>query len=195
MLSLQEIFTTSIENNASNNPDAILTKLKDAYYRLQNGFGFRKTPAEWGAFPLEPYSHTPYAMPAQQPGMTGQVKEDILTRVAELGVTVKDGVLSFNPALLRKEEFLTEPSLFRYINTTGAFETLTIPADALAFTICQVPVVYHLGQSNKITVTRNNTPTENQNALVLPTEISTALFNRDGTVNQIDVWISPNLLM
>ncbi|MCL2363469.1 MAG: hypothetical protein FWC71_02270 [Defluviitaleaceae bacterium] len=195
MLSLQEVFTSSSENKANDKSNRTLTDLKATYYRLQNGFGFCKKPTEWGAFPLEPYSHTPYAMPAQQPGMTGQVKEDILTRVAELGVAVKNGVLSFNPTLLRREEFLVKPSDFRYINTSGTFETLEIPTNTLAFTVCQVPVVYHLGHTNKIIVTHNNTQTEYANTSALTKEISTSLFNRNGTVKQIDVWISPDLML
>ena len=40
--------------------------------------------------------------------MTGQVKEECVTRISELGVMVEHGVLSFNPALLRTKEFLSE---------------------------------------------------------------------------------------
>ena len=43
---------------------------------------------------------------AQQPGMTGQVKEDILCRFGELGVFVKEGKVGFNPKLLRRYEFV-----------------------------------------------------------------------------------------
>jgi hypothetical protein len=37
--------------------------------------------------------------------MTGQVKEDILSRIGELGINVKDGKIIFNPRLLRRNEF------------------------------------------------------------------------------------------
>ena len=46
----------------------------------------------YGAFPTDPYSHTPAGKGAQQPGMTGQVKEDVISRFGELGVEVKNGV-------------------------------------------------------------------------------------------------------
>ena len=39
---------------------------------------------------------------AKQPGMTGQVKEEILTRFGELGVRVEEGAIVFEPALLRQ---------------------------------------------------------------------------------------------
>ncbi|MEZ4646669.1 MAG: hypothetical protein R3E31_28750 [Chloroflexota bacterium] len=79
----------------------VTTALAAAYYDIRAGLGFNKSPAEYGAFPTDPYSHTPAGRGAQQPGMTGQVKEEILTRWGELGVFVQDGVLHFAPTLLR----------------------------------------------------------------------------------------------
>ena len=143
MLSMQEVFTNAILNGSND-----FGKLKETYYRLQEGFGFRKDAADWGAFPLEPYSHQSFDNLAQQPGMTGQVKEDILTRYAELGLVVKDGVISFNPALLRSEEFTKKTGVFKYFDVSGNKAKVGMPKESLAFTICQVPVVYIL---------RNNT--------------------------------------
>ena len=37
--------------------------------------------------------------------MTGQVKEDILSRFGELGVRVSDGTLGFDPTILHVNEF------------------------------------------------------------------------------------------
>ena len=68
-----------------------------------------KPPTLYGAFPTDPYSHTPEGKGAQQPGMTGQVKEDIISRFGELGVFVEDGTLLFDPCMLRKEEFISNP--------------------------------------------------------------------------------------
>ena len=56
------------------------------------GIGAHKSPVNYGAFPSDPYSHTPAGKGAQQPGMTGQVKEDILSRFGELGLRVKEAV-------------------------------------------------------------------------------------------------------
>ncbi len=69
--------------------------LADAYDDIRCGFGFTKTVTRFGAFPTDPYSHTPRHTGAQQPGMTGQVKEEILTRLDELGVEVENGCLGF----------------------------------------------------------------------------------------------------
>lgn len=69
--------------------------LAEVYGEVRNGLGFCKTPAEYGAFPADPYSHTPWHSGAQQPGMTGQVKEEIITRRTEWGVRVEGGRLGF----------------------------------------------------------------------------------------------------
>jgi len=91
-----------------------------AHYRaVRDGLGYRKRVDEYGAFPFDPYSHTAAEGGAQQPGMTGQVKEEILTRWGELGVRVRDGRVCFDPVLLDERE---------------------VPRDgALAFTWRQVP--------------------------------------------------------
>jgi hypothetical protein len=56
--------------------------------------------SEFGAIPIDPYSHTPAHAGAQQPGMTGAVKEEILTRPRELGVRVAGGRVVFDALLL-----------------------------------------------------------------------------------------------
>jgi len=56
-----------------------------------------KPPARHGAIPTDPYSHTTGFAGAQQPGMTGQVKEDLLTRMSELGLHIEAGRISFRP--------------------------------------------------------------------------------------------------
>ena len=63
---------------------AILAELRAYYYAIRAGLGLAKSPDLYGGFPTDPYSHTPGHTGAQQPGMTGQVKEDIISRFAEL---------------------------------------------------------------------------------------------------------------
>jgi len=198
MLSLQEVFTNAAAECNTNSTQ--LLELKDTYYRLQSGFGFHKTPKQWGAFPLEPYSHTPYGMPAQQPGMTGQVKEDILTRMAELGVRVKDGAIHFDMSLLNLSEFLTEPTIFRYIDVNGEWCEFPLPEKSLAFTICQVPVVYRLSNKNTIMICTNEMVygSDFKSVLgvssILGASLSRAdslkIFARLGIVYRIEIWLN-----
>ncbi len=69
LLAVQEAYFASWQAN----PDSKETKALAAhYYRVRDGIGFNKTPEAYGAFPTDPYSHTPKHAGAQQPGMTGR---------------------------------------------------------------------------------------------------------------------------
>jgi hypothetical protein len=81
------------------------------YRRVRNGLGYRRSAAEYGAFPADPYSHTAGEGGAQQPGMTGQVKEEILTRWGELGLRFEHGLIRFDPVLLDPAELPREGPL------------------------------------------------------------------------------------
>ena len=105
-----------------------------------DGLGVHKSPAAYGAFPVDPYSHTPGFAGVQQPGLTGQVKEDVITRRWQLGVRVRRGAIAFEPVVLGRDEFLREPETWSY-STGGPERVEDLPAGSLAFTLCGVPVV------------------------------------------------------
>ena len=138
LLAVQENFWWA---RAAGAPPTILDGLSSAYYDIRAGIGFNKSPDVYGAFPTDPYSHTPKGQGARQPGMTGQVKEEILTRWGELGVRIHRGSLIFDPALLRAEEFGSEPGTLGYVGVDGQNHILPVPANAIAFTLCQTPVI------------------------------------------------------
>jgi len=165
------------------------SRLAALYYAVRDGLGFNKSPAEYGAFPMDPYSHTPLHAGAQQPGMTGQVKEEVLSRFGELGIRVRNGTIRFDPGLLRAAEFSAEPRSFRYLDVLGEWQELKLPARALAFTWCQVPVIYRLDESaaTGLTLTFEYGMTEKVPALSLTESISAELFQRSGHVRLIDV--------
>jgi hypothetical protein len=81
-----------------------LPALQRYYRRVRDGLGYRKSAAAYGAFPADPYSHTAGEGGAQQPGMTGQVKEEILARWGELGLRVLQGGVRFDPVLMDEVE-------------------------------------------------------------------------------------------
>ena len=122
------------------------------YQDIRAGLGFKKTPAAYGAFPTDPYSHTPKGRGAQQPGMTGMVKETILTRQAELGFTVADGRIVFDRWLIDPQELLPTPGVFKYLDVNGKIQEIDLPAGSLAYTICQTPVVIEFGNEMGIHV-------------------------------------------
>lgn len=87
------------------------------YKAIREGIGSHKTPAEYGSFPFDAYSHTPSMSGVQQPGMTGQVKEDIISRFFELGVHVQDGQITFCPTMLTDADFRDGELRFSYCGT------------------------------------------------------------------------------
>jgi hypothetical protein len=79
--------------------------LVEKYFDICAGLGFNRPSADFGAFPTDPYSHTPKGQGARQPGMTGLVKEEILARQAELGWLVENGCLTFNSLLSTPKKY------------------------------------------------------------------------------------------
>jgi len=163
--------------------------LKAAYYDVREGIGFNKTPDVYGAFPTDPYSHTPGFAGARQPGMTGQVKEEVLTRLLELGVEVSAARVTFKPTVLRKSEFLESPAVLRYSDVTGASREVALEAGELAFTYCQVPVVMAIAESASITLHSSDGSIETVAGSELTEAQSEALFKKNGRYIRIDVCV------
>jgi hypothetical protein len=127
LLAIQEAIWTDHDNGGAH-----LQELLQIYREVREGLGYNKSPDVYGAFPFDPYSHTPGDGGAQQPGMTGQVKEEVLTRWGELGLRWRNGRLQINPVLLDREE---------------------IPdTDALKVSYCGMPISYRRAQSNALRV-------------------------------------------
>jgi hypothetical protein len=186
LLAAQECYQQAVAANADT---SVTAGLAAAYYDIRQGLGFNKSPDAYGAFPTDPYSHTPMGSGARQPGMTGQVKEEILTRFGELGVSVQHGALCFAPTLLRRDEFSLAPGEFEYIDVAHQPRTLPLPSDSLAFTVCQTPVVYVCGERPRLAVTfaDGRTLTMPGNCLDLAT--SQHVFGRDGQVEVVRVTV------
>ena len=123
-------------------PDGV-ARLAEAYWRVRDGLGFNKSAHDFGAVPIDPYSHTPAHAGAQQPGMTGAVKEEILARRRELGIEIRDGDIVVDSLLLRGDEFLDRSERWDLVVLDGAPATVDIDAGALGLTVCQVPVIVH----------------------------------------------------
>ncbi|MGB5420259.1 hypothetical protein, partial [Algibacter sp.] len=174
----------------SNEDETIIGRLLDHYYEISAGIGVHKSPELYGAFSTDPYSHTPATKGAQQPGMTGQVKEDVLTRFGELGVFVEAGKIVFNPRLLQSKEFLTSPATFRFTNVKKEDQEILIEANSLAFTYCKVPVIYKLSKETGIKVVYNNGKINESKGMSLDLQTSQSLFQRKGEVNHIIVSIN-----
>jgi len=184
LLSVQETCLLAIENNES---DVVVGKLLEHYYEINEGIGVHKSPDLYGAVPTDPYSHTPATKGAQQPGMTGQVKEDILSRFGELGVYVSDGKLLFNARLLRLEEFLESPKTFKYIDVNKEAKNVELEKDSLCFTYCQIPIIYKLSNKEGLKVVLNQGAAIEFDTLELDSQTSKKVFERTGEISQIIV--------
>ena len=176
------------------NDPVVIGKLLEHYYEINEGIGCHKSPTLYGAFPTDPYSHTPAGKGAQQPGMTGQVKEDILSRFGELGLVVKEGKLGFNPQLLRKDEFLKGQETFNYIDLESNEKEISLDEGSLCFTYCQVPVKYILSKQNRLSIWKKNNEKITLDNWELDQAMSENIFKRNGEVIQIEVEIVESYL-
>lgn len=184
LLAVQENCLLAINSNSDK---VIIGKLLDHYYEINAGIGVHKSPELYGAFPTDAYSHTPATKGAQQPGMTGQVKEDILSRIGELGVFVHQGKLTFKPSLLKNSEFLERNQNFVYININNENESILVKKDELAFTYCQIPVIYSLSDNDTIQIEYTSGEIKKVEGKSLNKEDSNKVFKRTNSINKIKV--------
>lgn len=165
LLATQERYWDALDNSASS---PVVAQLASAYGRIRDGLGFTKTAAEFGAFPIDCYSHTPAHSGAQQPGMTGQVKEAVLARFGELGIRITDGQIRLEPGLL------PDSDLFGPDGTGIA-----------AFTLCSVPMSIRRGDVDQVVSVRQGQEQTTESGTVLSRELSAAVFARNGDVSAV----------
>ena len=157
----------AVQENITGKKDSLIAFYKD----IKEGLGSSKTPAEYGAFPFDPYSHTPFKQGAKQPGMTGQVKEEILGRWMELGLDIEGGKAVFRPMYLEKKDF----------DENGA----------ISFTWCGTEIIYRIHQNQNevipLKVTLKNGETREFAENMLGEEESRLLFSRSDSIAGIEV--------
>ncbi len=187
LLAVQESCLQAISNGED---EVMVGHLLEHFYEINEGIGVHKSPELYGAFPTDPYSHTPAGKGAQQPGMTGQVKEDVISRFGELGVFVKHGKLYFNPCLLRKEEFVSKETNFEFLSISKENDIIKIPINALAFTYCQVPIVYNISDKDSLKVIFSDGKSKIIDSLMIDSQTSDKIFKRTGEVIQIQAYIN-----
>lgn len=190
LLAVTECCLKAIEDGES---DELIGKLLDHYYEIQAGIGVHKSPELYGAFPTDPYSHTPWHKGAQQPGMTGQVKEDLLSRMGELGIIIKKGLVHFEPKFLRIVDFIKQSQTIEYVKLNGSFQTMELPAQSLFFTYCQVPIMYQVSDKNQL-ILKVNGAVQTLESHHLTSDLSQKLFGRTDEIESITVCITRDRL-
>ena len=189
VLAVKETFYNACVTNAE---QVELEKLKEIYYDIKDGIGIYKSPENYGAFPTDPYSHTPIFSGVQQPGMTGQVKEDIISRFGELGLQVIKGSISITATLLNGKEFLSNDEDFIYYDVRGERKSIEVKKGELAYTYCQLPFIYKNDNDNQMKVYISDGKVISLDGLILNKEISHSIFNRSGEIEKVEVSIRIN---
>jgi hypothetical protein len=178
-----EVIARAVDEGAE---AGLVDRLGTCFREIQDGLGVHKAPSEYGAFPVDPYSHTPEFNGVQQPGLTGQVKEDVITRFRQLGVRVARGDVAFEPVVLGRDEFLQQPASWSY-SVGGPKQTEELPAGSLAFTLCGVPVIYRMADSACLHVFgEEGDPTVIHGTRLGP-ELSRSLFRREQRIRKLVV--------
>ena len=187
LLVVQEVLDRA---SCAGEDDAVVQRLMSHYQEIREGIGVHKSPLLYGAIPTDPYSHTPSFAGAQQPGMTGQVKEDLISRLGEMGVAVEQGRLGFHRRLVRQSEFLAEAKPFHLYDIDGQQRTLDLDPGTMAFTTCELPIVAHRSGPQRIEITRADGSHHTVEKLELDALTSASIFERTGAVRRLDVFFS-----
>jgi hypothetical protein len=184
LLATQEVYLNAAEDEKADKK--VLEALKNHYYEIRAGLGITKTPAEYGAFPIDPYSHTPGFAGVQQPGMTGQVKEDIISRYGELGVVVKNGEIHFAPTLLLNSEYLNTGGSCT-LKSKNADTILRYDKNSLVFTLCEVPVIYKKDSKTQLDIEFTDGTQLNFSRIYINIDLSREIFERRSNISKIVV--------
>jgi hypothetical protein len=181
LLAVQEtIFRTRDESSTA--------ALIEQYASIRKGLSFNKPPDVYGAFPTDPYSHTPKGQGAKQPGMTGMVKEEIITRQMELGLNIENGCLVFDPLLFDRAEVSCIPATFTYVSLlAGDKQAIKLPTSSMAFTLCQTPILLQLGEHAEIQVGFMDGSSHIISGYRLDESNSRHIFQRDGAIRHLKV--------
>jgi hypothetical protein len=119
--------------------------------------------------------------------MTGQVKEDYISRMRELGVHIREGEIVFRFSLMNPGELLHQERIFEYFNPAGVKQHITLKQGQLGFTFCQVPIVYSISREDKIVLTYAGGEQVLIASHTIGKEMSSMIFQRTGDVIQVEV--------
>ena len=85
------------------------------------------------------------------------------------------------------KEYLQKESLFHYIDIHNIHHQITLESGSLAFTFCQVPIVFHKGKKETVQLHYSSGQVITRQGCQLSLSESENLFMRNGEIAQIDV--------
>ena len=74
--------------------------------------------------------------------MTGQVKEDLISRLGEMGVAVADGRLGFCPHLVSRGEFMSQARTFHFYGLDGQEHGLRLDPGTIEDVVRQIAMAH-----------------------------------------------------
>jgi hypothetical protein len=122
--------------------------------------------------------------------MTGMVKEEILTRQMELGYSVENGTIAFDFLFFNKQELVSSATAYEFWNVEGQKESIQYPEGAVAYSMCQVPVILQASNEAYIDVHFANGAIQKVNGHRLGAENSQHIFQRDGMIHHLVVSVT-----
>ena len=95
-----------------------------------------------------------------------------------------------------RAEFPDTPQSFQYLDVDGEWQIIEVPGSALAFTWCQVPVIYRLvdQRDQSLTLTYRDGTTESQTSSSVSASASSEIFRRSGAIRRINVSLPTSTL-
>ena len=105
--------------------------------------------------------------------MTGQVKEEVITRFGELGIRVAGGIVALSPGLLPPNDVMS-------------FDDGPDREARSSFTMCGVAMTIDLGDVDVVTVIRPDGRSESSSGLALGADESRELLSRTGTISRVE---------
>ena len=165
----------------------MLGRLMEHYYEIRAGIGINKSPKLYGAYPTDAYSHTPGNAGAKQPGLTGQVKEDVINRWAVLGVQIKGGEIHIDPIILNQDELLDKEEKLNYINVKAERVSKMVQPQELSFTYCGTLFTYKLSEISSLNIILENGQEIESDRMSINAEWSAEIFARSGKIKEVCV--------
>lgn len=181
---VQEMYLETVRDQQQS---GMASEILTHYRTICEGIGVHKSPRDYGAFPTDPYSHTPLSRGAQQPGMTGQVKEDVICRMRELGVFYDRGTIQFAPNMISHRDFLRYTCAIDFQSVRGDIQHITLAKEMLFLSVCQTPIRYELAETNNVTIYWRTGDVQSFPTLALPPLVSSSIIARTGDVELIHV--------
>jgi hypothetical protein len=112
----------------------------------------------------------------------------------EVNIALNEGKLEFQPTLLHRNEFLIDGNEVNFITVDGTDKKIQLEKGSLAFSVCQVPVIYTIAASNQMEIQYNNGTSITLDSLALDANESQKIFGRKGEISLIKIHLTEDKL-